>query len=134
MSNATIRAYFESKLTTFAAAQSSIIPIAYEDRPFTPPSSGSYLEPFLLPSPTMNVTVNGLRSRYMGIFQVNVYVKSGLGSKASEALVQQIINLFPVIPKDSDVSVEQTPYATRVSQELSGWKCTPITIRYRMEV
>lgn len=134
MSNAIVRDYFETKLKTFVAAQSPVVPVAWEDTPFDPAKvvGNFYLEPFLLPATTLDVTITGNRHRYLGIFQINVYCKSGKGTKTSEALCQGIIDYFPIVPKGS-VSVEQTPYAREIKQELSGWKCTAVSINYRYE-
>lgn len=132
MSNAIIAAFFETRIKTFAATESTTLTVAYEDVPFTPPERGAYLEIFLLPANTINCTVDGIRNRYLGIFQVNIYTKAGTGRKTSEILEKKIIDLFPVVPKGT-VSIEQTPSAYRIHQELAGWKCTAISINYRYE-
>ncbi len=133
MSNSAVRQYFETRLQAWAADQTSPVAISYEDVPFIPPSTGSYVECFLIPAKTLDCTVDGTRQRYMGVFQVNICTRSGLGSRTSEKLADSLIRYFPVVPKGS-VSVESTPYCEKTEQWEAGWKITPVCIYYRLEV
>lgn len=133
MSNAVIRAELESRLKTWADAQNPQVPIAFQNAAFTKPSSGPYLEAWLLPGPTLNKTVDGSRKTYIGIFQINCWAKSGNGMGVVEQLSQSVINLFPMLPKTGSVSIEKTPEAERPIPDDAGWVIVPVTIQYRME-
>jgi hypothetical protein len=135
MSNSIIRAELETRLKTWADAQSPKIPIAFQNVPFTKPTtSGSvFLECFLIPNVTMNIELSGQRSTLYGIFQVNCWVQQGKGMKAAETLAQSVINIFPMLPKTGDVSIEGTPTAEPSLLDDSGWVVVPVTIKYRYE-
>lgn len=133
MSNAVIRAELETRLKTWADAQTPKVPIAFENVAFTKPSSGVYLQAFLLPNSTLNKELSAQRKTHMGLFQVNCWAPSGKGMGEVEALSQSIVNLFPVLPKSGAVSVEQTPTAAKPLLDESGWVVVPVTIKYRME-
>jgi hypothetical protein len=132
MSIQVIRAYFETRLKTFADSQSPAVPISFENLAFTKPTSGNFLECFLLPNQTINPTVDGLRKREIGIFQVNCWTRQGAGSGDGMSLAQSIVDLFPLIPKGV-VSVEKTPSIEKSLLDPSGWYITPVTVEYRLE-
>lgn len=134
MSDSKIRVELETRLLTWANAQTPKVPIAFQGVAFTKPTDGSpYLECFLLPAATLNRTVDGKRKTYIGLFQVNCWVQSGKGMGAVEALAQKVIDLFPILPKTGSVSVEQTPSAENSLLDDSGWLIVPVTVKYRME-
>lgn len=132
MSNAIIRASLESKLKAWADAQVPPIPIAFQGVPFTKPSTGLFLEPYLIPNETFNKELSGKRKTYIGLFQVNCWAPSGTGMGQVEQLSQSIVDLFPIVPKIGAVSIEQTPAAGRPMPD-DGWVIVPVTIKYRME-
>ena len=131
MSNTVIRSELEQRLQTWANSFNPVIPIAWEGVAFQLPSE-RYLQPFMIPAATTNPSVDGSRKRYTGIFQVNVYVKDGKGTKAINELCDSLINYFPVIPKSGNVSIEQTPSVSN-GIALDGWRVVPVSIPYRME-
>lgn len=133
MSNSIIRAALESRLATWANAQNPKIPVAFEEMPFTKPTSGPFLESFLIPNVTIDKDVAGLHKRMHGIFQVNCWARSGRSMSEVERLSQNIIDLFPMLPKTGPVSIEQTPYASPDLKDSAGWVIVPVTILYRYE-
>lgn len=133
MSNSIIRSVFETQLKTWADAQVPKIPIAFEGASFSKPSSGTFLEPTLLPNVTLNHDLSGLRKTYLGIFEVKCWCQSGRGMGKVEQLAGSIINLFPMLPKAGVVSVEQTPHAEHTHLDDSGWIVVPVLILYRYE-
>lgn len=133
MSQQTIRAYFEGKLKTYADAHSPVLKVAYENVAFTPPSSGTYLEAYLLPAYTLNPFVSATHKREGGVFQVSVVGEATKGTKALYDVAQEIVNLFPVVPKDSAVSVEQTPHIAKPFFTEAGRISLPVSIMYRLE-
>ena len=133
MSQQTIRAYFEGKLATWAAAHSPVVKVAYEGKAFTPPTSGIYAECYLMPAYTMNPFVSATHKREGGIFQITIVGTETNGTKALYDIAQEIVNLFPVVPKDSAVSVEQTPHIAKVFKTEAGKIALPVSITYRLE-
>lgn len=127
-----IRVFFETKLAAFAAAQTVPLAVAYEGVPFTKPQSAAYLECYLISSAVINPTVDGTRTRSVGVFQVNIVTPDGLGSKQGEELALGIIALYPLLPKGA-VSVEQTPHAERAQLNLDGHRVLPVLVKYRYE-
>lgn len=133
MSNSIIRSELESRLKTWADAQTPKIPIAFENVAFTKPTTGVFMEAFLLPNITLNPEVSANRKRLIGIFQINCWAKSGNGMKTVEQLAQNVIDLFPVMPKSNVVSIEETPNAEKHLLDSTGWVVVPVTIKYRAE-
>lgn len=133
MSNKIIRAELETRLKMWAASQPTKIPVAYEGVAFTKPTDGMYLETFLLPTDVIDSDLAATRKRYIGIFQVNCWAKSGKGMGQVEQLAQNIIDLFPILPKTGAVSIERTPYAEGSILDDTGWIIVPVTIEYRYE-
>jgi hypothetical protein len=95
MSDALIRAAFESRLATWAAAQSPAIPVAYENVNFTPPA-GRYVRCFILPANTQSETLDGIHRKRMGIFQVDLCMPNGSGAGAAIALAASLDAAFPL--------------------------------------
>lgn len=130
----TIRQELESKVAEWAATQSPPIPVSYEGVPFTKPASGPYLQLFMLPSVTTNPTVDGVRKRIRGFFQINVCVPDGKGSKQVEEIAEAIASLFPVADKAAfpTVSIEQHAQTGQATID-AGFRVVPVTVRYRQE-
>lgn len=131
----TIRSEIESRLITWAQAQVPPILVSLEGVPFTKPTDGSaYLQIFFLGSASTNTSVDGLGVRVRGIAQINCCVPDGKGSKQVEALSQNIVDLFPVVPKSlfTTVSIEQTPSVGQAMIDAT-WRIVPVTIKYRQE-
>ena len=95
MSDALIRAAFETRLAAWGAAQSPPIPIAYENATFTPPA-GRYARCFLMPAPTECETMGGEHRRRMGIFQVSLCMPIGTGPGAAASLAASLDTAFPL--------------------------------------
>lgn len=133
MSNSVIRKELEGKLAAWASAQNPKIPVAYENTPFTKPSSGVFLEAFLIPAITLDRDVTGAGKRYLGMFQINCWAREGRGMAEAEALSASVIALFPMLPKQGNVSIEGTPYAEPSILDSAGWVITPVTIKYRYD-
>jgi hypothetical protein len=133
MSNSIIRAALESRLKTWADAQVPKIPIAFESVSFTKPAAGLYIEPLLLPNVTSNNELSGTRQTHLGIFEVRCWGPTGNGMGAVEKLANNIVKLFPILPKVGSVSVENTPYSERPQHDAAGWVILPVLVFYRYE-
>jgi hypothetical protein len=128
-----IRSELELKLAAWASSQVPPIPVAYEGVAFTKPTTGPWLQPTMLTSSTVNPTVEATRRRERGVFQINCYVRDGLGSAAVENLSNNIVNLYPVVPKTGTVSIEQTPQTAAAIVTQDGWRYIPVRVSYRQE-
>ena len=133
MSNSIIRSVLETQLKTWADSQTPKIPIAFEGNSFSKPTAGGFLEPTLLPNLTLNNDLSGQRKTYYGIFEVKCWYPRGKGMGAVEKLCSSIIDLFPLLPKTSSVSVEYTPHAEQPQFDDAGWIIVPVMIMYRHE-
>jgi len=133
MSNSIIRSALETKLKTWADAQVPKIPVAFEGIAFSKPSSGAYIEPLLIPNVTSNNELSGRRKTLLGIFEVRCWHPSGRGMGGVEQLVNNVISLFPLLPKIGSVSIENTPHAEHPIIDESGWIIVPVLIFYRYE-
>lgn len=133
MNEDVIRAYFETKLNTWAAAQSPVVPIAFEAVGFTKPDDAPYLEVFLMPTTTSNRSVGAIKTRERGIFQISVVAPTGEGPKEAQDLAKAIAGLFPVYPKDNAVSVEFPPHVSSAFLNADGRRTVPISITYRYD-
>lgn len=131
MTQRTIRSEIESKLKAWADSQNPVIPIAFENIPFTKPDS-TFIELYLIPSTTVNTTIGANRATQLGTFQCNIYSKAGVGTKSSEDIAQALINLFPVVPKTGSVSIEQTGSIMNPLYD-AQWRVLPVRFRYRQE-
>ncbi len=98
MTQALIRRAFEGALSTWAAAQTPAIPVAWENVEFRQPA-GRYLRAFLLPALTDSQDLGRVHRRYSGVFQVSVVMPTGTGAGAAEAIVGALATLFaPATP------------------------------------
>ena len=98
------------------------------------PTNAPYLQVWFAGSTTANPTVDGTRKRTRGFMQVNIAALNGQGSKQGEDLAQQIVDLFPILPKSlfTTVSIEQTPQTGQALID-GVFRVIPVTIRYRQE-
>lgn len=134
MSSAYIRSTLDGVLTTWVNTVYPKIPIAYENAAFTKPSPpATYLQTYLLPAKTMNPTTDGGRKRETGIYQISLWYPIGGGMGAIEALESSLVDLFPVMPKFSDVSIERTPTTSKALNDTSGYRVIYISVYYRYE-
>ena len=129
MTQRTLRKEIEDKVAAWAATKS--IPIAYENVTFVKPST-TFVELYIIPATTVNHTVAAKRATLYGIVQFNIYCKSGEGTKKSEDIAQELIDLFPVVPKVGTVSIAQTGKIMNSFYD-SQWRVLPVSFRYRQE-
>lgn len=133
MSLKIIRNALESRLSTWALAQSPPIPIAWQNMPFTPPTQARYLRAFLLPAETQDLGEQDDLRAEIGLLQVSVCVPSGEGALSADTLADNLAALFPValvIPAAGmSITITKTPYASPAQQE-TGLYVVPVNIRY----
>lgn len=127
-----VRSEIESRINTWATAQVPPIPIAIEGRSFTKPTTGPYLEVFLIGSNNINRNVAAEGTRTYGILQINCYAPANKGMGEVEALRDNMVALFPVLPKTGTVSIE-APLSWSGSDVIDGYVCVPVRGNYRTE-
>jgi hypothetical protein len=134
MTQALIRKTFTEAIVAYAAAQSPALPVARENMAFTKPTTGNFLEVFLLPADTRSPNVAADTRRFLGSFQVNIWTRENAGTEASETIAEAISQLFPMVPNVySPVIIEAPVSIKRPISDVSGWRITPLLISYRME-
>lgn len=136
MSDALIRAAFETRLAAWAAAQSPAIPVAYENVTFTPPA-GRYVRCFLMPAPTECETFNGEHRRRMGIFQVSLCMPIGTGPAAAATLAASLDAAFPIALPMTQGGIKifiLSPMAIAPAIQESDRYVVPVSCSYRADI
>lgn len=95
MSEQLIRKAFESRLKTWADAQTPAIPIAWQNLKFTPPG-GRYVEAAMLLAPVQTTSLDGVCKAWRGVFQVVFCLPVNIGSSTAESLIASLRTAFPV--------------------------------------
>ena len=93
-------------------------PIAWDNVSFSPPSSGGWIRPTLLPVATKNASL-GLSKRYSGIFWIQVFAPLLSGSKLAYEIAEELEVLFS--NKQFDEVVCYASEITRTGNEGKGW-------------
>jgi len=126
----TVRSEVEGKLAQYAATKG--IPVAYENVSFTKPTSGNWIEIYFLSNNSVLPELSASRRREYGMIQINVYGKPGVGMGAITTQVNEVVALFPVVPKAGVTSIEAPPSVGRAMQD-GEFIFVPITVQYRAE-
>lgn len=92
MSQAIIRAAFETALKTWATANS--LPVQWQNT-ILDPEPAAYVRTFLLPAPTEAPDVQRLGREYLGVWQVSIVRPIGEGPGQGEALADSLAAVFP---------------------------------------
>jgi hypothetical protein len=130
-----IRQEVESAIAAFAAAQSPAISVAYEGVAFNKPVGSPYLQVVFLNNAIKNATVDAMRQRVYGSFQVMVCVPDGKGMKQLDTLTSAVAALFPVYDKAkySTFSVEQ-PANISPPMTDAAFRVAVVRVQYRQEL
>jgi hypothetical protein len=94
MSNVVIREAFESRLTAWAALQVPPLPIAYENRTFSPPLNNRYLRAYLIPARTESNYLAKTDRDYEGVFQISIVLPLSAGTKAASTIASALDALY----------------------------------------
>lgn len=94
MSQKKVRAIYEGRLATWAAARSPALTVAWENKPFTPVTGAVYLQASLLPAETGSETLLGEHRAYRGVFQVNIVAPINTGPGAANGIADELAALF----------------------------------------
>lgn len=135
MTMARIRTAFESKLNTWAQAQSPALPVAWPNVTFTPPV-GSYVRAFLIPSSTASRDIGGKNRSYTGIFQASLFLPIGSGPALADSLAGSLDAAFPVDTQLISGSLRITltsPMSAAAAVEEPDRYLVPVSCSYRAE-
>ena len=134
MSQKLIRAAYEGRLNTWAAARSPALPVAWENKPFTKPA-GAYLKAFLLPAATDAPDLAGALRTYRGVFQVSVVVPINTGPGAAMGIADELAALFVVNARlTNTVTVQQiTPCSIAPALQTESEYIVPVSFTYRCD-
>lgn len=134
MSDRSIRALFEGRLNTWAAARSPALPVSWENVGFTPPD-GTYLRAFLLRGEATSRDLAGDNRNRVGVFQIDIVCPAGNGVGTAESIAAELDALFPMnlLLTSGAFSVTQvSPLRTRPA--IPGDRFTvPVDFAYRAD-
>lgn len=126
-----IRQTVEKKLIDYCKANS--LTVSLENVAFIKPTQKSYLQLFFMASETINPDVAAKREREYGYFQINIFTEQGIGAGKAEKIFQDLKELFPVLPKFENFSIECPPKKGPAINTEDGYYLLPITFYYRQE-
>ena len=97
MTQLRINRAFETILSTWAAAKSPPIAVAWDNMTFNP-GVARFLRASVLPQPQRNEFLDARHRRYSGVFQVLLSVRPGAtpGVAEAQALAAEVEELFPM--------------------------------------
>ncbi|WP_440466874.1 phage tail terminator-like protein [Pseudomonas sp. YH-1] len=138
MSQKTIRALYEGRLKTWAAARAPALRIAYQNVPFDPPADGkTYLRCFLLPADSDSEDLEGVHEAFFGVFQISIVTKSGTGTGEAGGIADELRTLFPnnlPLSKSAFTVFIRTPCSQGPAIQDSDIITIPVSFEYRADV
>lgn len=138
MSEKIIRSVYEARLSTWAAARSPVLKVAFENVKFTPPADGStYLRCFLLPANTDSQDLQGVHEAFLGLFQVNIVAKADAGMGEAKGIADELRTLFPNnlrLTKSGLTVQSMTPCSQGPTQQDTNTVTVPVWFNYRADV
>lgn len=137
MSASDIREAFETRIAAFAAAQTPVLPVAWENTTYTPSPNTAFLQCAMLPAPTANPWMGVTSERLLGIYQINCYGVQDTGPAATEAVADALIALFPrggITQNGKTINIDVTPSRVKGLNDQNGFFFIPVRIRYREDV
>ncbi|KAF1706289.1 phage tail terminator-like protein [Pseudoxanthomonas sacheonensis] len=136
MSNKRIRALYEGRLATWAAARSTPLRVSYQNQSFVPVTGQTYLRAILLPADTSSDDLQGAMRTYRGVFGVNVVAPINTGAGAAEGIADELAALFTMNARltASGFTVQQVTPATQAPalQDASSY-IVPVSFQYRAD-
>lgn len=136
MSNASVRAALESRLSTWAAARVPALSVVWQNVPADPLQGTTYLRAFLLPAPTQSDDLEGLHRARLGVFQVSIVLPISVGPGAADGIADELNTLFPVNGRYTSGSVTTqiiTPASPSQGFQDEATFIVPVSIGYRAD-
>lgn len=135
MSVKSIRQALEVALNTWAIANNTVI--SWQNIPYKPTEGTSYVRASLIPAETLNPTLGDSFNRKIGIFQLLVYVKEGIGNAAAETLADSLLNYFArgesFVANSITVRILESPSVSPALND-GGWYILPVSVRYSVDI
>lgn len=136
MTQPRIRTALEARLSTWAAAQTPAVPVAWQNALYTPTTGSRYVRAYLLSGDAQNPIFGAQHRRLVGLLQVDVVAPTGTGMAASEALAESLCTEFKrgtTLTQDGlTVVMDASPSIGSALIE-EGWVVLPVSIRYRAD-
>lgn len=136
MSNKRIRALYEGRLLTWAAARGVPLTVVYQNRPQVPTTGTAYLKCFLLPADTASQDIEGALRTYRGVFMVSVVAPINTGPGAAETIADELAALFVLNARltASGFTVQQiTPASQAPALQDASTYIVPVSFEYRAD-
>ena len=131
MSNVLIRQAFETRLKTWADANS--VQVAWENVEFDPTTDLAYAQPIILPVSTKDLFLDQTGRDRTGIFQVNLSMPLGTGAGAVTALVDSLDTAFAGSFTQGSIRVTRiTPMHPAPPLPVADRYVVPVSAEYRV--
>ena len=131
MSLKIIRQAFETRLATYAAANS--LTVSYENSAFTP-TDAAYLELFMLPGQTGSQYLAQTDRSYIGIVQINIAVPLNTAAANAHNYAIAIASLYNVYITQDTLRIFTQPAYELPAQKTDTHYILPLRVPYRCEV
>ena len=136
MSEQLIRKAFETRLATWAAAQTPALPVAYQNAAFSLPKEdtaangyGRYVRGFLLPGQMRSRDLLGKHREYVGIYQISLVLALNRGTRDAMDLTTSLDAVFSPGPP-----LVQDGFNVWITDPISPAAPLPETDRYVVPV
>jgi hypothetical protein len=96
MSQKAISVILQTRLNSWAAAQSPPVRVAWPNVPFTPTTGETYIRVSELPNDTDSKDLAGAHRLYQGVFQMTIVRPAGTGAGPAHDMVASLAAHFPV--------------------------------------
>lgn len=136
MSQKKVRAIYEGRLATWAAAQSPALRVQYENVPFVPIDGETYIRAFQFPAETGSETLDGAHRAYTGVFQASIVAPINVGSGAANTLADSLAAYFVHDARltSAGFTVQQvSPASVAAALQGPGTYILPVSWRYRAD-
>jgi len=136
VSTKAVKTILESRLSSWAAARTPVLRIAYENAAFTPNAGETYLRANLLPADTESQDLAGAHRGYRGVFQVLIVRPVNGGAGPVLNIAAELNALFPVNGRYTSgaITVQTTTPASAAPalQDESSY-IVPVSLQYRAD-
>ena len=136
MSQTLIRRAYEGRLATWAAARSPVLPVAYENVPYTPATGAVFLRAYVLPATTESLDLAGTLRTYLGVVQFSVCCPINTGPGAALGIADELAALFVVNARltSGAITVQQiTPCSIAPALQDASHYIIPVSFQFRTD-
>lgn len=136
MSQKKVRAAYETKLATWAAARTPALRVQHENVPFNPAHGETYLRAYLLPATTTSPDLAGDITTYQGVFQISVVAPINSGPGIANGIAEELEAQFPVnqlVSVSAFVVQQVTPASVAPALQTESEYIVPVSFQYRAD-